>query len=230
MRRIALVASAMLGTLATASAAAQSAAQPVELDRVVVRFSAPETGGVRAPRFIFERPLAFEARLEALSDPDHSPSAERPYRERHVRAALERHVAETLLASLRIDPEPSERELSRQTEAARKLLYERSGGRDAVDAAARAEGIADREVLRLLRRRARASLYLDRMVAPMLAPSRAELLVLHKHADTPFRNLPFERAEAPLARWYVGRRLSDALSNFFQNARARLELTVVAPD
>ena len=36
------------------------------IDRAVVRFVASETGGVRSPRFIFERELAFEARLEAL--------------------------------------------------------------------------------------------------------------------------------------------------------------------
>ncbi len=45
-------------------------AEPVLVDRAVVRFEAPETGGARRPRFVFERELAFEARLEALSDPD----------------------------------------------------------------------------------------------------------------------------------------------------------------
>jgi hypothetical protein len=40
------------------------------LDRVVVRWSAPETGGPGKPQFIFERELAFEARLESLMDPD----------------------------------------------------------------------------------------------------------------------------------------------------------------
>ncbi len=216
-----------LGALLVSSSAE---ADSSDIDRVVVRFAAPETGGVQAPRFIFERVLAFEARLEALSDPDHSRSDERPYRERHVRAALERHVAETLLAALRIDPEPSAKDLSRQTEAARRILYERSGSRLDVDKAARAEGIADREILRLLRRRARASLYLDRMVAPMLAPSRAELLVLHKTADTPFRSLPFDKAEAALSRWYVARRLNEALGNFFQNARSRVEIKVIPLD
>src|ERR1043165_6593928 len=31
------------------------------LDRAIVRYVAPETGGSRSPRFIFERVLAFEA-------------------------------------------------------------------------------------------------------------------------------------------------------------------------
>ena len=45
-------------------------AEPVLVDRAVVRFEAPETGGARRPRFVFERELSFEARLEALADPD----------------------------------------------------------------------------------------------------------------------------------------------------------------
>ena len=205
-------------------------AEPLPLDRAVVRFVAPETGGVRSPRFVFERVLAFEARLEALSDPDRTPGETRPYRERHVRAALERHMAEELLASLRIDPEPSARDLIRQTEAARQMLHQRAGGPDEVREAASAEGIDERELLRILRRQARASLYLDRMVAPMLAPSDAELRNLHKSAATPFKSLPFEQARGPLRRWYVGRRLAAALASFYQNARARIEVSVLGSE
>src|SRR5262249_18527890 len=119
---------------------ANANADRVRLDRAVVRMVAPETGGVRSPRFIFERTLAFEARTEAVPDPDRV-VGDKPYRERHVRGALERHVAETLLSSLRIEPEPTNAELARQTEAARRLLYERGGGALAVTEAARAEGI-----------------------------------------------------------------------------------------
>lgn len=205
-------------------------AERVALDRAVVRFSAPETGGTRTPRFIFERTLAFEARIEALADPDRVTTRDvRPYRERHVRAALERHVAETLLSSLRIDPEPSEQDLSRQTESARRMLYERAGGPIAIEQAARAEGIDSRELTSILRRQARSSLYLDRMVAPMLAPSEAELRNIHRSVQTPFRDRPFEEVEVLLRRWYVGKRLTLALASFFQNARSRVTLTILPP-
>jgi hypothetical protein len=197
------------------------------LERAVVRYSAPETGGSRSPRFIFERVLAFEARLEALADPDRSLSDAEPYRERHVRAALERNISEELLANLRIEPEPTPRELLRQATAARAMLVDRVGGGEAFERAARAEGIDEREIWRLLRRQARASLYLDRMVAPMLAPSDAELANLHRTIPTPFRALPYERARSSLRRWYVGRRLSAALASFYQNARARLEIAIL---
>jgi len=205
-------------------------AEPVIVDRAVVRFLAPETGGARSPRFIFARTLAFEARLEALTDPDRRLSrVALPYRERHVRGAMERHIAETLLASLRIDPEPSAKELARQTEVARRMLFERAGGAMAVQQAAREEGLDSRELTSILRRQARASLYLDRMVAPMLAPSSAELRNIHRSAPTPFRTRAFEEIEPALRRWYVSRRLGAALEAFFENARSRVEVTLLAP-
>jgi hypothetical protein len=216
--------------LALGSIAQLAGAEPAQpLDRAVVRFVAPETGGVRSPRFIFERVLAFEARLEALADPDRAQDEAQPYRERHVRAALERHMAEELLASLRIDPEPNARDLARQTEAARQMSNQRAGGAEKVAEAARGEGIDEREILRILRRQARASLYLDRMVAPMLSPSDAELAHLHRSAATPFRRLSFEQAKGALRRWYVARRLAAALQAFYQNARSRIEVTVLTP-
>ncbi|MBI3201999.1 MAG: hypothetical protein HYZ29_10685 [Myxococcales bacterium] len=216
--------------LAALSVAASAHADRVGLDRAVVRFSAPETGGVRTPRFIFERTLAFEARVEALADPDRAQARDgRPYRERHVRAALERHVAETLLSSLRIDPEPTERELARQTDAARRMFYARAGGALAVEQAASAEGIDSRELTSILRRQARSSLYLDRMVAPMLTPSEAELRNIHRSAQTPFRDHEFDEIEPALRRWYVGKRLSSALAAFFQNARSRVSIAVLSP-
>jgi len=205
-------------------------AERVAIDRAVVRFSAPETGGARTPRFIFERTLAFEARIEALADPDRVAARDgRPYRERHVRSALERHVAETLLSSLRIDPEPSEKDLARQTDAARRMLYERIGGPVVVEQAALAEGIDSRELTSILRRQARSSLYLDRMVAPMLAPSEAELRNIHRSVQTPFRDRPFEEVNVMLRRWYVGKRLTLALASFFQNARSRVAITILPP-
>jgi hypothetical protein len=99
------------------------------------------------------------------------------------------------------------------------------GGQAALERAALAEGIGARDLLGVLRRQARASLYLDRMVAPMLDPSDAELRALHRTRQNPFRELPFERIEPGLRRWYVGQRLAAAVQNFYQNARSRITLT-----
>jgi hypothetical protein len=95
----------------------------VLLDRVAVRFVSRETGGADSPRFIFERQLAFEARIEALSEGDVR-EGEPPFRARHVRAALERHVAETVLESLATDSAPKDAEVSARVEQARIALLE----------------------------------------------------------------------------------------------------------
>ncbi len=199
----------------------EARAEPVLVDRTVVRFTAPELGGPRSPRFVSARLLAFEARIEALADPDRGGAI---YRERHVSAALERHVAETLLSNLRIEPEPTLDELRAQTAAARRVVAERAGGSPALEAAARAEGIGERELQALFERQARASLYLDRMVAPMLAPSDAELRGLFRSEKTPFRDAPFESVLPGLRRWYVSTRLQAALAAYYQNARSRLRI------
>ena len=214
-----------LASLIALSSHGVARAEPITLDRAVVRFYAPETGGVQRPRFIYERSLAFEARVEALAAQDRG--GEEPYRERHVSAALERHVSEVLLSSLRIEPEPSEALLSRQVELARKVLSDRVGGEAALLEAQRAEGISNAELSSVLRRQARASLYLDRMVAPMLRPSDAELEAIQRSAPAALQNEPFVRARPLLLRWYVSRRLSSAMASFFQEARSRVTITLL---
>jgi hypothetical protein len=137
-------------------------------------------------------------------------------------------VSEILLANLRIEPEPSPELVTKQAMAARRMLEDRVGGAELLVQAARAEGISERELLALFRRQARASLYLDRMVAPMLEPSTAELRGLHRSGRTPWSAAPFETIQPGLRRWYVSTRLNDALQSYYQNARSRLDVVVIA--
>ena len=207
--------------------AAELAAAPP--DRSVMRFFAPDLGGAPTPQFIFERELAFEARLQALADPDQSKDSPKAYLARHVRSAIERHIAESLLANLRVDPAPTDEELDRQAESARKILSERVGGGSALAAAAKAEGMSEREVTILLRRQARASIYLDRMVAPMLTPTRTELRQVYAVERHPFTQSSFEEIEPLLRTWWIGHRLSDAVEQYFANARQRVVVTLTVP-
>jgi hypothetical protein len=209
-----------------AGAVPAGASAPVLLDRVVVRFDASETGGVAKPNFIFERELAFEARLEALTDPDRGPRSA-PYLDRHVRAAMERHVAEQLLSHLAMDPEPTLAEQQERMKGARDMLVARVGGEQNLLDAATAEGIEPADLDALVRREARASLYLDRMVAPMLEPSEAELREVHRSIANPFREQRFDEVAPAFRRWYISERLESALGAFFQNAAARVHLTVL---
>lgn len=218
--RLAVLLAVML-VLLPAGARAQPA---VQVDRVVVRWFAPETGGAARPRFVFARELAFEARLEALADPDADGAG---HRERHVRAALDRHVAESLLASLPILPSPRPADVATRAELARGVLEQRVGGRARLLDAARVEGIGSDELDALLRRQARASLYLDRMIAPMLEPSEVELREAFESGSTPFSSGPFDRVAPALRRWYVARRLEQATQAHYQNARGRVTMVVV---
>jgi len=211
---------------APAAQPARDAAGPASgalLDRVVVRWYAPETGGPQRPQFIFDRELAFEARLESLADPDTEPG---PYHDRHVRAALDRHIAESLLAALPILPAPDPRTLAAEVDVARSVLEQRVHGRAKLLAAAEAEGIGPEEIASILERKARAGIYLDRMIAPMLRPSELELRDLLRTGSTPFKDMPYDQVQSALERWYVGQRLAQATDAYYQNARARVVLHI----
>jgi hypothetical protein len=209
----------------SAAHAADTAPRAILLDRVAVRWHAPETGGVERPQFIFERELAFEARIAAFADPDVEAA---PYTDRHVRAALERRIAETLLSNLPVLPAPTADEIASRAEIARRVLEQRVRGRDKLIAAAKAEGIGSDEIDAMLRRQARASLYLDRMVAPMLQPSEPELrALLATPGATPFSGQPYDKVALALGQWVVAQRLGDAIATYYQTARSRVVVTLV---
>ncbi|HTM44248.1 MAG TPA: hypothetical protein VL137_04795 [Polyangiaceae bacterium] len=216
----------LLGFFTSASTRAEALA----VDRAVASFTAPEMGGVAWPRFVWQRELAFLARLEALADTAFAPEGGKPYLERHVRAALERVIAETVLASFDIDPNPTSEELKQRAMGARLIAAERIGGMTALTASAVQEGMADGELWRIFQRQARASLYLDRMVAPMLEPSEAELRTVYQAGGTPFSDQPFEQIEPVMRRWYVGRRLAGAVSAFYESARGRIHVKLLSSE
>lgn len=217
-----------LGALALALCAFSGPATARTLvDRVVARFSAPDIGGIRTPRFVLERELSFEARLEALADASFAVTFAEPYLQRHVRAALERHMAESLLEAQTITPPPTRADIDARIRLARASLADAVGGEARLVQALEAEGIESGELYRLLWRRARASLYLDRMVASMLTPTDSELVIVHRTMATPFSGQPYERIAPELRRWYVAQRLNTAVRAFYESARSRivLELT-----
>jgi hypothetical protein len=226
-----------LGWLASHDAHAQTAAPApsarstpatkaprVTLDRVVVRFYSPETGGSSHPRYITERTLAFEARFEALNDESAVSAA---YEERYVRAAMERHVAEEILATLMVEQGIEPLNLPRQVDEWREGLLQRIGGVDALRAAEQAEGIDDDELEAILRRRVRAAVYVDKSITPILHPNDEQLREVYRTSSHPFKGLKFEDARVPLLRWFVAERLRLAESAFLQAARTRVKIVVV---
>ena len=202
------------------------------IDRAAVRFFAPETGGADHPRFVTERTLAFEARLEAMAD--NPAGIGDGYQERDVRNALEHDIAEQVLASLGqklIDDSPADkRPAQSDIDAAGRLIsaaqVERLGGRARVLAAAAAEQLDPSEVDVLLSRSAFAAWYLDRVVTPLLHPSDEQLRDVYRTSPHPYRGKPFEAVRSALERWFVIDRVRVAESAFLQAARAHLKVVV----
>jgi hypothetical protein len=218
--------------IAATPAKAETAPAHAVLDRAVVRFYAPETGGTAHPRFVDQRTLAFEARLESM--------AERPegigdgYQDRHVRSALEHHVGEEMLASLAHkliggsppNRRPSDEDLARVELNLGVALFERLGGKAQVEAAAAAEQLDAAELEAILRRQALAAWYLDRAVSPILQPSDEQLREVFRTSTHPYRGRPFDQVRADLARWFVMERVRAAETAFFQGARTRVVVVV----
>ncbi len=210
------------------NAAAQTAA--VAIDRAVVRFYAPETGGTAYPRFITERTLAFEARLEAMGATARGIGD--GYDERAVRAAMDHHVAEEILATLAdrliADSPPSRRptpsELSRVEQDVAAAILEHLGGSARVEEAATAEGLDASEVAAILRRGALAAWYVDRAIAPVLHPSEEQLREVYRTSAHPYRGRPLEEVRPALERWFSIERAHVAENAFLQAARSRVKV------
>jgi hypothetical protein len=218
------IAAGAFGALALALAPGAHASQAT-VDRVAVRYFAPETGGSLHPRFVTERALAFEARLEALAEGVSPASA---YQDRFVRAALDRHMAEDMLSALQVQQGTEPPDLPVLAEEERIGLLERIGGRAALREAMDAESIGETELDELLRRRVRAAYYVDRAITPVLHPSEEQLREVQRTTANPFKAMPFDEVRPALARWFVEGRLRIAETTFLQSARSRVSVVVVA--
>ena len=219
-------------TLWALPAAATDTPSPApSIDRVAVRFYAPETGGAERPAFILERTLAFETRLERTLEPE---ASSRAYPERDVRNAMEHDVAEQMLASLGqklIDDSPADKrpvqaEIDAVLESVTQATVERFGGRARIDEAAAAEHLDTAEVDDLLHRGAFAAWYLDRNVTAILKPTDEQLHEVYRTANHPFRGQRFEQIHDALARWFVFDRVRVAEAAFLQAARSHVKIAI----
>lgn len=200
------------------------------IDRVVTRFYLPEIGGASRPHFVLERVLAFEARMEAMADQTEGQGE--GYGPTHLRAALEHHVSEEVLADLAdkliAGAPPAERPTSANLNAIEEqlslALFDKLGGQARVRAAAEAEQLGGAELEGLLRRQALAAWYIDRGITPILAPREDQLREIFRTATHPFRGQSYERVRDALARWFVLERVRAAETGFLQGARSRLRI------
>jgi hypothetical protein len=208
-----------------ATTASGTAVDRAVLDRVAVRFYAPETGGPAKPRFITDRTLSFEARLLAMSE--QGTGADVPPQERYLRLALDRHVAEELLSSLGNEGPRGSFDLASLADETRAELERRIGGRGPLERAAAIEQIDPEEVRALFLRHARATYYLDRHVAPLLFPVEEQLRDVFRSAAHPFRDQKFDDVRKDFTRWFVAERVKSAEATFLQTARSRVKIMIV---
>jgi hypothetical protein len=219
------------------------------VDRVAVVFESPETGGGASPQIVFERELAFAARLEALSAGEPLDDETGPYAQRHVRAALDRYVATTILGALpvernaRLTPHPCDgtgarpdvADLTRRLALGRAALAARARGEIALRNAATVEGLDAEDLEHFVRREALAARYLDVMVAPMLAPSDDEVRAFVRNLGA-VRTSEGAPAVAPVTldpcavrHALVAQRLGTSLVDFWQSVRQRVRVRIVPP-
>jgi hypothetical protein len=224
-RRVAAALAALATGLACALGSPGASADGAVLDRVAVRFYAPEAGGTQRPRFITERTLSFEARLVAMSEQGASPEAQP--QDRHLHIAMERHVAEELLSFLGIEGGKDPPDLARLADESRAELERRVGGEGPLRQAAEIEHIDPEEVQSFFLRHARAEYYLDRSVTPLLNPAEEQLREVFRSSAHPFRDKKFDDVHREFALWFVAERVKAAESTFLQTARTRVKIVIV---
>ncbi len=195
------------------------------VDAVAVRFSSPETGGATRPRFITERELSFDARLLAcaeearLADPQ----------DRHMRAAVDQRIAVEMLSHLPLEPEPDANALLRVARILEAAVMDRVGGESVLRAAAAVEGFDSHEVDTTFLREARAALYVERAITPVLYPSDEILRDVYRTTAHPYRGAKYEDVRDALDHWFALERLRATESQFLQGARTRVKVAYTAP-
>lgn len=213
-------------TVTAFSSDAARAEEPLEekpLDGTAVRYHAPEIGGAAKPRFLTQRVLAFQANVEAKVED----SANVGTQDRHVRSAMDRLVVEGVLAALPLDHPPDARELAALVALLRGGVAERIGGEGILDAVGAAQGLAPQEIEAIYTVRARAAVYADRSLSPLLYPSEEQLREVFRTAPHPFRGQRFEEVRMRLGAWFVEERLRVVEGAFLQSARSRIRVIPV---
>jgi len=202
-------------------AQAEPELRPGIVDRVVARWRLAVPGSRGRTRAIFERELAFDARLDGLAS-GLEPGA--PIGDRALRVALGRRVATELLDALPLDDAPSPRAIGERAEMLRALLAARVGGEARLASAMLEEGVGVAELDARLRRSARAAFVIERTQGRALEPTEDELRELASAERA--RNLRDDQARSldALRAHVVHRRLADALDAVYQRARPRLSI------
>ena len=140
-----------------------------------------------------------------------------------MRAAIDSHIAEEMLAAHPLDNSPTAQVAERAVDIIRKSMEQRVGGRGAIEHAEKIDSIEPRELDAIIEREARALIYVDTMT-PMLSPTEVQLRETYRTTSHPFRGRSFEDCKDDLERWFVIERFRSTLQAYLQTARARVNI------
>ncbi len=100
----------------------------------------------------------------------------------------------------------------------------RVGGAAALERAEGLDGFSPAEFDAILRREARAAIWLDRSSSPFLTADEDKLREKYRTTSNPFRGRKFEDVRDDLARWLVIETFRAAEQSYLQTARSRLTI------
>ena len=146
---------------------------------------------------------------------------------RYGRTALDRFIAEEMLASLLIERGAEPPDLPKSALDAREELEARLTGASRLTDLMKADGISEGELGAYLRRRVRATTYVDRVLTPILKPTEDELFQGFRTMPSPFRSLTYEDGRGRFLRFYIHERFRSLSLDFVKGARARMTLTIL---
>jgi hypothetical protein len=216
-----LFAAASLLVASTASAA------PIVGDRAVARFSDPEASDQQASlRFVMMRELVIEAWLVAY---ERAPIGTPTIDDKALRIALERHVIEAVLGTRALTP-AIEAKVPKAFDDVKLALQVSVGGEARLnEAIARATGNdkgADAELETILKRRARAELYLEIATGGGYEPNEAELRAAHQKLPM-FAKVPYDEVAKPIRAYLRTQRLREGAQAYHQAVRSKLRLEII---
>lgn len=210
---------------ATATRSAHAA--PIVADRAVARFSDPEASDQQASlRFVMMRELIIEAWLVAY---ERAPTGIPVIDDKSLRIALERHVIEAVLGTRALSPVVEARVPKAMVDVKLSLELSVGGEGRLHDALVRATGSdtggAD-ELGAILRRRARAELYLEVATGQAYEPNEAELHAAHTKLPM-FSKIPYDEVARPLRAYLRTQRLREGAQAYHQAVRSKLRLEII---
>jgi hypothetical protein len=228
--RLALImatACALLGALFVPTAQAQlPSGQSVHIDGIVAIAGANAPGADAI--LILHSDVELRARLSLLTAGAPNVAAA-PLPEALLSATLSELLGEALIAveARRLNLATPD---AATVQRARLRLVASAGGTQRLNELMRALGVAERELMRIVERRAVVSAFLDANLEGVTEITQAELERAYQTEEHPFRDQPLDQSRDALKSWLAQKRLESAVSRWVESLKKRTPYRVLVSD